>query len=205
MTELHLTFPSSGKPDGLISSLQTLTRAELEALAAVMAPLLAPSVVSIVAKSGTGKTTFMEKLIPELKARGLRVGVLKHHGHATSFDAPGKDTDRLAQAGADVVIGASALQVAVFDQQNGSDDLGAVIARYGAALDLLLTEGYKRGAYPKIEIHRAERRPDELLALVSDTPWSLTVPCFPLDDAAGVADFLLRWLAGPQDGEAAHG
>ena len=112
------------------------------------------------------------------------MGVLKHHSHATPLDAPGKDTYRLAQAGADVVIGVSAVQVAVYRLEDGSSDLGAVIARDAVGLDLLLTEGYKRGSYPKIEVHRAERsaellcQPDELLALVSDTVYysDLIVP-----------------------------
>jgi molybdopterin-guanine dinucleotide biosynthesis protein MobB len=179
----------------------TLERTALLALVDAVAQRLAPPVVSFVAKSGTGKTTFLEKLLPELKARGLRVGVLKHHGHPTSFDAPGKDTDRLAQAGADVVIGVSAVQVAVFRQEDGAADLDAVIARHAAGLDLLLTEGYKRGPYPKIEINRAGRSmallcpADELLALVSDMLWPLPTPQFDLDDAAGVADFLVQWLA----------
>lgn len=185
----------------LLDSLQPLNRPALLALADAVARRLAPPVVSVVAKSGTGKTTFLERLIPELRARGLRVGVLKHHGHPTPFDAPGKDTYRLAQAGAEVVIGASAAQVAVFRQEDGAADLDAVIARHAAGLDLLLTEGYKRGPYPKIEVHRAERstellcRPDELLALVSDTAWPLAVPQFSLEDAAGVADFLAGWVA----------
>lgn len=168
-----------------------------------------PRVVSVVAKSGTGKTTFMEKLIPKLKARGLRVGVLKHHGHPTPFDAPGKDTYRLAQAGADVVVGASAVQIAIFRQlehpapskgEDGATDLDAIIARHLGDVDLVLTEGYKRGPYPKIEIHRAARspellcQPDELLALVSDVSWPLAIPQFGLEDAAGVANFLADWL-----------
>lgn len=201
MTDPAVDFHSTPQPADVISSLQTLTRGQLEAVAAALASALAPPVVSVVAKSGTGKTTFLEKLLPELKARGLRVGVLKHHGHATSFDAPGKDTYRLAQAGADVVIGVSAVQVAVFRQEDGAADLDAVIARHAAGLDLLLTEGYKRGTYPKIEIHRAARsiellcQADELLALVSDMRWPFATPQFDLDDAAGVADFLVQWLA----------
>ena len=79
-----------------------------------------PPVVSFVAKSGTGKTTFLEDLIPLLKAEGLRVGLLKHHSHISSFDTPGKDTHRLAEAGADVVVGASPVQVATFRREPGS-------------------------------------------------------------------------------------
>lgn len=161
---------------------------------------LHPPVVSVIAKSGSGKTTFMEKLIPELKARGLRVGVLKHHGHPTPFDMPGKDTYRHFQAGADVVVGASALQVAMFRRQAGSADLETVIATYFADVDLVLTEGYKRGPYPKIEIHRAARsaellcEPDELLALVSDERFDIDAPQFGLEDAGGMAELLVQWL-----------
>jgi molybdopterin molybdotransferase len=99
-----------------------------------------PAVISFIGKSGTGKTTFLEKLIPALKARGLSVGVLKHHAHTTPFDVPGKDTYRLAQAGADVVVGASAVQVAVFYAEDGAADLNRVIARHFQGLDLVLAE-----------------------------------------------------------------
>jgi molybdopterin molybdotransferase len=161
-----------------------------------------PAVISLVAKSGTGKTTFLEKLIPELKARGLSIGVLKHHAHTTPFDVPGKDTYRLAQAGADVVVGASAVQVAVFYQEDGASELELVIARHFEGVDLVLAEGFKQRNYPKIEIHRAAHprsgsllcQADELLALVTDEALSLDVPQFSLEDAAGVADLVLAWL-----------
>ena len=163
-------------------------------------PKQTPPVVSIVAKSGSGKTTFIEKLVPELKARGLSVGVIKHHGHPTLFDLPGKDTYRHFQAGADVVVGASAAQVAVFRHQDGAADLDAVIAEHFAGLDLVLTEGFKRGPYPKIEVHRAARSaellcgPPELLAIVTDEPLAVSAPQFGLEDAGGVADLLITWL-----------
>ncbi|GBD85899.1 molybdopterin-guanine dinucleotide biosynthesis adapter protein [bacterium BMS3Abin02] len=159
-----------------------------------------PPVVSIVAKSGTGKTTLLEKLLPELKGHGLAVGVLKHHSHLSSFDVPGKDTYRLAEAGADVVVGASPVQVAVFRRENGSGDLDAVIAQNFAGMDLVLTEGYKRGTYPKIEVHRSERSDEllcdvtEMLALVTDQPWDLPVPQFDLDDVVGLAGFLQHYV-----------
>ena len=160
-----------------------------------------PTVVSVVAKSGTGKTTLLEGLIPHLKSRGLRIGLLKHHHHLSSFDTPGKDTHRLAEAGADVVVGASPVQVATFRRKPGSADLDAVIAGHLADTDLVLTEGYKRGRYPKIEVHRAERSdallcaPEEMLALVTDRAWPIPVPQFSLDDTAGLASFLLDWHA----------
>jgi len=87
-------------------------------------------VVSFVAKSGTGKTTFLKQLIPKLVARGLRVGKLKHHSHPTPFDVSGKDTYRVAQSGAKVVVGACSVQVVVFRQPDGSANLEAIIAQY---------------------------------------------------------------------------
>lgn len=162
-----------------------------------------PVVVSVVAKSGTGKTTLLEGLIPLLKAEGLRVGLLKHHSHISSFDTPGKDTHRLAEAGADVVVGASPVQVATFRRDPGSADLDAVITGHLGDTDLVLTEGYKRGPYPKIEVHRSSRSdqllcsPEEMLALVSDREWPISVPQFSLDDASGLAKFLVEWLGKP--------
>jgi molybdopterin-guanine dinucleotide biosynthesis protein MobB len=167
-----------------------------------------PVIISFVARSGTGKTTFLEKLLPELKAFGLRVGIVKHHAHATSFDVPGKDTYRLSQAGADVVVGVGSLQTAVFMPGDASDDLDGVILRHCSGLDLVLTEGYRRGDYPKVEIHRAARAAsdgapsqllcgaEELVAVVTDERLSLpaSVPQFELDDATGLAHYLVEHL-----------
>jgi len=161
---------------------------------------MSPKVVSIVAKSGTVKTTLLEALLPALKARGLQVGVLKHHSHVSSFDTPGKDTYRFAEAGADVVVGASPVQVAIFRRQNASADLDAVIEESFDGMDLVLVEGYRRGTYPKIEVHRADRstellcRPDEMLALVTDRSWDLPVEQFDLDDHDRLVDLLVRYV-----------
>lgn len=160
--------------------------------------LHSPPVVSIVAKSNSGKTTLIERLIPELHTRGLRVGVLKHHHRLSSFDTPGKDTHRIAEAGAEIVVGVSPVQVAVFRREPGSADLDGVIERQFGDVDLVLVEGYKRGTFPKIEVHRAERSgtlicdPDELIALVSDTPWDIGVPRFGLDDIEGITELLVE-------------
>jgi molybdopterin-guanine dinucleotide biosynthesis protein B len=164
-----------------------------------------PPVVSIVARSQTGKTMLIEALLPELKAAGLRVAVVKHHHHTSSFDTPGKDTHRMAEAGADLVLGISPVQVATFSREPGSADLDAVIAHHCAGYDLVLTEGYKRGDYPKIEVHRAARSADllcefeEMLALVTDEEWDTDVPQFGLDDAAGLAQHLTHWLESARD------
>ena len=157
-------------------------------------------IVSVVGRSNTGKTTLLEGLLPALKEAGLQVAVVKHHHHTSSFDTPGKDTFRLAEAGADLVVGVSPVQVATFSRETGSKDLDSVIAHHCVGYDLVLTEGYKRGAYPKIEVHRAALKVDllcdfgEMLALVTDTSWDADVPQFSLDDHAGLAAFLAAWV-----------
>lgn len=168
-----------------------------------------PMVISFVSFSGAGKTTFLEKLVPELKKLRIRVGVLKHHAHPTPFDVPGKDTYRLSEAGADIVVGVGPVQTAIFIPADGSTNPDAVIQRHLMDVDLVLTEGYKRGRYPKIEVHRAARTDKngleegllcdvtELLAVVTDDPLTLpeTVPQFDLNDAPGVAKLLARLLS----------
>ncbi len=151
--------------------------------------------VSFVAKSGSGKTTLLEKLIPELKRRGLRIAVIKHHAHTTPVDVPGKDTWRMAQAGADLVAVSSPVEFARFERVAQELTLAEIVAKI-QNVDLIITEGFKREPAPKIEMARAEfgtdliARTDELIAVVSDFPISLNVPHFDLDDIAGLADFI---------------
>ncbi|MBI4786271.1 MAG: molybdopterin-guanine dinucleotide biosynthesis protein B [Chloroflexi bacterium] len=155
--------------------------------------------VSIVGKSGIGKTTLVEKLVRELKARGLRVAVVKHHAHATPIDPPGKDSWRFAEAGADAVVVSSPAEVARFERVARELTLAEIAARL-ENVDLILTEGFKREPAPKIEVSRVERgtelvaRVDELIAVVSDHPIALPLPRFDLDDAPGVAAFLCERL-----------
>ena len=205
--ERRAVGPQSKEPNASESAhpstaLQGDRKARPSAQDASSAPL--PLIVSFVAWSGTGKTTFLERLLPELKALGLKVGVLKHHAHATTFDVPGKDTYRMAAAGADIVAGVGAAQTAVFIPGDASGDIEGVIRHYLGDMDLVITEGYKRGRYPKIEVYRSEWaaadsrdaallcRPDELLALVSDVTFPLpaAIPQFGLEENRAVAQFL---------------
>jgi molybdopterin-guanine dinucleotide biosynthesis protein B len=125
----------------------------------------------------------------------------------SSFDTPGKDTYRLAEAGADVVVGASPVQVAIFRRQEASSDLDTVIAESFDGMDLVLVEGYRRGSYPKVEVHRSERsmellcEPDELIALVTDGAWNLPVVQVDLEDYARLADLLVEHVRGSQKDE----
>ncbi|MFZ5634472.1 MAG: molybdopterin-guanine dinucleotide biosynthesis protein B [Bacillota bacterium] len=161
-------------------------------------------IVSIVGESGAGKTTFLEKLIRELKARNIRLGVIKHHVHDIDIDRPGKDTWRFSKAGADTVAISTPGRVGLFikvDREMDPDELAGLFGD----VDMVLTEGYKRGNRPKIEVARSAQikrlisDPADLIAIVSDVEWNAGVPVFGLDDPAGVAGFLLsRYRIGSQ-------
>jgi molybdopterin-guanine dinucleotide biosynthesis protein B len=154
-------------------------------------------IISVVGKSGVGKTTFLEKLIAELKRRGHRVAAIKHDVHGFEIDQPGKDSWRLAQAGSDSVVIASPRRLALIKRLDEEMPLGEIAALL-TDIDIILTEGYKRGDAPKIEVSRQERggellcTPDELVAIVSDQSFDLDVPQFDLDGAGGIADLLER-------------
>jgi molybdopterin-guanine dinucleotide biosynthesis protein B/molybdopterin-guanine dinucleotide biosynthesis protein len=156
--------------------------------------------LSFVAKSGTGKTTLLEKVIAELKDRGHRIGVIKHDAHRFDIDHPGKDSHRLTAAGADTMLISSPAKLALVKQHEASPPIEELIATYFADVDIVLTEGFKKSGLPKIEVHRGERsatllcRGEEhdpsLLAVASDEPLSLDVPVLDLNDTGAVADFI---------------
>ncbi|MHB8764455.1 MAG: molybdopterin-guanine dinucleotide biosynthesis protein B, partial [Deferrisomatales bacterium] len=170
-----------------------------------------PPAVSFVAKSGTGKTTFLEKAIAELTRRGYRVGTIKHDAHRFEIDHEGKDSWRLTKAGASPMVVSSAEKLAVVHPNaRGEMTLDEIIYRFMTDVDLVVTEGYKTGSLPKIELHRAERSPEllcvtrdgklldhRLVGVVSDEALPLSVPLFPLDHPGPVCDFLEeRFLSG---------
>ena len=151
--------------------------------------------VSFVGKSGIGKTVLIEKLVVELKRRGYRVAVLKHHAHATTIDQYGKDSWRFADAGASVVMVSSPAEVARFERVGHELSLAELAAQI-EGVDLILTEGFKQEAAPKIEVSRREMGTDlvakaeELIAVVSDHPVELEVPRFDLDAVEEIVSFI---------------
>jgi molybdopterin-guanine dinucleotide biosynthesis protein B len=157
-------------------------------------------ILTFVGKSGTGKTTFLEKLIPQLKAQGLRLAVLKHDAHDFQLDKPGKDTYRFTAAGADVVTISSATQFALMERPAQELPLEEIISRL-PQVDLVLIEGYKRNPYPKIELHRAAlHRPiltptSELLAILTDEPLDLPVSQLSLENTEECVNLILDYLA----------
>ncbi len=152
-------------------------------------------IISIVGKSESGKTTLIEKLIPELKKRGYRIGTVKHALHGFEIDRKGKDSFRHKEAGADTVIVISPESIAMV-KNGGSGTLDSV-EEYFSDVDLVITEGYKREKKPKIEVFRKERHKeplcldnDNLVAIVTDDDLNLNVPRFGLEDIKGLADLI---------------
>jgi molybdopterin-guanine dinucleotide biosynthesis protein MobB len=160
------------------------------------------SVVSIVGRSNSGKTTVLEWLIPALRERGYRLAVIKHHRHRDfAFDVPGKDSYRYAQAGAEHVLVVGPDKLAHVRHYEREPALAEIVAGL-TDVDLVITEGYKRAPTPKIEVSRRARSrelispPETLVAIVSDQRFDVDVPHLALDDVAGLADLIeSRFLA----------
>lgn len=153
--------------------------------------------VSFVGKKKSGKTTVLEGVIAELARRGRRVAVLKHDLHGFDVDIPGTDSYRLREAGA-MVAGISSPEMYVLVHKPRTEPgLEGLIARIGESVDVVITEGFKREAAPKVEISRRERSTtricteEELIGVASDQRFTdISVPQLDLDDSAGLADLV---------------
>jgi len=167
----------------------------------------APPVVAFVGRSGSGKTTVIEKVVGELVARGYRVATVKHHGHDFEIDVPGKDSHRHARAGAEVAMVSAPGKFAVIRRVERERTLAEIAAEAGD-VDLLIAEGFKHVAPVRIEVSRREcpegliSTADEVIALVTDHASLPGVPGFGLDDAAGIADLLEGMIIGGRAGRA---
>lgn len=159
-----------------------------------------PAVVTLVAPSGTGKTTLLIKLIAELTRRGWTVGALKHDAHKFEIDHQGKDSWKMAQAGAAITAISSADKTALIERHEIEPDLEQLLKPFTGKVDILLTEGFKRSRLPKIEVHRRQLQQPllcrgafddpTLIALASDTDMPLDVPCFDLNSAQPICNFI---------------
>lgn len=165
-------------------------------------------VVSFVGNSGVGKTTFLEKLIPILKGRGFRIASVKHDVHNFTIDYPGKDSYRLTEAGSDIVVLSASHKLALIETVTEERSLDDLVRMVSDRVDFVITEGYRGAAALKIEVSRQAHstaltaRLDDLLAIVTDHTFDLDVPQFRLDDATGVADFIVeRFAASPANQE----
>lgn len=154
-------------------------------------------ILSIVGKSDSGKTTLIEKLVPELTRRGYRVATVKHDVHGFEVDREGKDSWRHKQAGAHTVVISSPDKVALIRDVEKDLTLDEIREKLIQDVDLILSEGYKKDVQPKIEIFRKEKhkellstKEDHLVAIVSNQKFDIDVPCFDLEDRKGLADFV---------------
>ena len=166
-----------------------------------MTPILA-----IAAWSGTGKTTLLKALIPALCAKGIRPGLIKHTHHDMDVDIPGKDSYELRKAGASQTLVASDQRWALMTETPDERplDLHYLLSRMDhSLLDLVLLEGFKHDAVPKIVLFRSDagHSINELtldqyvIAVASDVPLDLNVPLLNLNDTAGLVSFIETWLA----------
>lgn len=153
----------------------------------------------VVGWKNAGKTGLMERLVTEICGRGLSVSTVKHAHHVFDVDQPGKDSHRHRQAGATEVLLASRKRFALMHELREEDEptLEALLAKL-SPVDLVLVEGYKRDAHPKIEAFRAETgnpliatEDPSIRAVASDAPLTLDRPVFDLDDTVAIADFIL--------------
>jgi len=163
--------------------------------------------LGFVAFSGTGKTTLLKQLIPLLKARGLRLALIKHTHHSFDIDTPGKDSYELRQAGAEQVMVASRHRWALMvetPQQTEDPQLEVLLSHLNTdALDVVLVEGFKHAAIPKIELYRPVLNhpllfPEDanIIAIASDTALTATtrLPVLDLNNPEAIADFIMGFV-----------
>ncbi len=169
-----------------------------------------PPVVGFIGASGSGKTTLITAVLPELRAAGLRVAVLKHAHCGFDMDRPGKDSYRVRKAGASEVLIASRSRWAHLGELEGDLDeppFRELLDRFDPGrVDLVLAEGFARESYPKIEVYRPalgeppRRWPGDptVIAVATDAPLAVARPVRRLELGAPreVAGFLLEQLAG---------
>jgi len=159
-----------------------------------------PPVVCIVGRSDAGKTTLIEKLIPQLSRLGFRVGTVKHGSHGSEIDRPGKDSWRHVQAGSVSTVLSAPTYIGLVKKVDHDYTLDELLDLF-PDVDIVLIEGYKRAQKPKIEVYRSglKEKPlnhedNTLIAYASDTGIETEVPVFGLEDAKGLADFLVNYF-----------
>jgi molybdopterin-guanine dinucleotide biosynthesis protein B len=158
-------------------------------------------IIGLAGWSGSGKTTLITKLIPCLRARGLRVSTLKHAHHGFDLDKPGKDSFVHRESGATEVIISSAKRWAILHELRGEEEWNMVdLVAKMSPVDLVLVEGFKRDAFPKLEVHRTANSkpllyPDDphIVAVACDTPLAdVKIPLVDLNEIDAIADLLLK-------------
>jgi molybdopterin-guanine dinucleotide biosynthesis protein B len=155
-------------------------------------------VLSVIGRSNTGKTTLLERLIPVLKSRGLRVGTIKHHAGDFEIDREGKDSYRHKKAGASVSMITSSEKIGLVADVTQELTLSELVRLYMRDIDLVITEGYKREHMPKLEVYvyqkglepLAKQDPD-VIAIAADRMIDAHAPVFLRDEPEAIAEFII--------------
>lgn len=156
-------------------------------------------IVSIIGKSGTGKTTLLEKIVRELTGRGYRVGTIKHDAHEFEIDYEGKDSWRHKHAGAVITVISSRSKIVVVRDSDHDADIDELVGKYFDDVDIVLVEGYKRSDKAKIEVYRSEvcnsllSGPEANLiaiAIATDSVHPVNVPQFNINDTQSISNFI---------------
>ncbi|MEE8185795.1 MAG: molybdopterin-guanine dinucleotide biosynthesis protein B [Thermodesulfobacteriota bacterium] len=154
-------------------------------------------IVSVIGRSGSGKTTLLEKVIKRLTDKGYRVGTIKHDAHGFDIDYEGKDSWRHKKAGAKTVVLSSSKKIAVIKDVTREWLPERLVSLFLDNLDIVITEGYKKAPFPKIETVRkaCSLKPisindRNLIAIASDIKSRGKVPHFDINDSEGIADFI---------------
>jgi molybdopterin-guanine dinucleotide biosynthesis protein B len=159
---------------------------------------MAVPILCFVGRSNSGKTTLIERLIPELIQAGYRVATIKHAGHGFDLDTEGKDSWRHKRAGASAVIVVSKGSLAMFSDVEDDIKVEELRDRFvDRQIDLIIAEGWKSEGYPKVVVIRDQVgevpiSPDGLLAVVSNKPVNLAAPCLHPDDIQGLTELIIR-------------
>lgn len=162
-------------------------------------------ILSIVGRSNSGKTTLIVRLVKELKLRGYKVATIKHSHHSFELDTEGKDSWLHTQAGADVVAVVSQTTMGIIRWTTHEFPLSQIINTYLQDMDIIIVEGYKTEAIPKVEVFRTEVSAElvckgdrNLIAVIGDKNPEIDTPFFHIDEkASSLIDFLLSNLKNP--------